>query len=354
MEHDARHNNSAVSPETRVLDRLQRHIPLVPQPYRAIAEELGLAEDDVLRHVQALKDRRLLRQLAAIFDAAALGYRSSLVAARYDPAAIDEAAALVSSHPGVSHNYQRDHDFNLWYTIAVPPGHSLEETTDRLHRLSSAQSTRLLPTLRRFKLGVRLDVAGDRAAAARESTDEPESSGGPSAPLTERDIRAVRALQDDLPVTSRPFDALAERESFDSVEELLDTAEDLRRRGAMRRFSGVVRHREAGFSANGMAVWVVEEGECERLGPIMAGFASVSHCYQRPTYPDWPYSLFTMIHGRSAGDVQECIDAIREATGLDEYSVLYSTVEYKKRRVRYFTGAWDEWDRQHAPEVTRT
>jgi len=165
-------------------------------------------------------------------------------------------------------------------------------------------------------------------------------------PLSERDIRAVKAFQDPFPVMERPFDRAAEVHGFPSTAALLETAADLHQRGVMRRFSAVLRHREAGYRANGMVVWKASPDECERAGSLMAEFAKVSHCYQRPTYEDWPYCLFSMIHGRTPEEVQECIDAIQEETGLRDYQVLYSSVEYKKARVRYFTSEWDRWRRE--------
>ena len=116
----------------------------------------------------------MLRQLSAIFDTRALGYGSALVAAKIDPARIDEAAAVISAHPGVSHNYKRNHAYNLWYTIAVPPGDSLEQHIDALHRESGALVTRRLPTLKLYKIGVKLDMTGKTAADAKADVLEHE------------------------------------------------------------------------------------------------------------------------------------------------------------------------------------
>jgi DNA-binding Lrp family transcriptional regulator len=134
----------------RLANRLQQHIPLVERPFLCLGDELGMAQEEVLERVGELKARRLIRQTSAIFEAAALGYRSSLVAARFSPDRLDAGAEVISAHPGVSHNYRRDHEFNLWYTLAVPPGSSLEETVAALGRLSGAQTSLALPTLRRF------------------------------------------------------------------------------------------------------------------------------------------------------------------------------------------------------------
>jgi DNA-binding Lrp family transcriptional regulator len=106
-------------------------------------------------------------------------------------------------------------------------------------------------------------------------------------------------------------------------------------------------HRSAGYKANAMGVWAVPEDRIEEIGPQMAGFARVSHCYHRPTYPDWPYSIFTMVHGHQAAECEETIAAIRDETGIDDYTLLWSVKEYKKTRVRYFTPDWDEWRSAH-------
>ena len=337
-----------------IVARLQLHIPLVPRPFLALADELGLSEARVIRETQALIESRLVRQVGAIFDGRALGYDSSLVAARCAPDTLERAAAIISSHPGVSHNYQRDHSFNLWYTLAVPPGRSLADEASVLHRLSGAESTRLLPAIRMFKLGVNLDM--DQSPGDTRTPEEARLNGGPesrdaNSPLTPAGIRAVQAFQEPFSVIARPFDNAASLHGFPSAEALLEEGERLRLRAALRRFSAVLRHREAGFKANGMVVWKASPAECLGAGPLMATFAKVSHCYQRPAFDDWPYSLFTMIHGRTPEEVQECIAALQDATGLPEYRVLYSSVEYKKARVRYFTDEWDTWRRtaEHSP-----
>lgn len=330
-----------------LLTRLQSHIPLTPRPFLEIGAELSLSESETIERVRALSDQRLIRQISGIFDGASLGYKSSLVAARYAPQSVQTAARIISAHPGVSHNYQRGHEFNLWYTIAVPPGQDLEAEVDALHRLTGAEATRLLPALRLFKLGVRLEMdESQRPARILERASAATAGARAAGPPSAEDIRVVRALQDPLPVTERPFDRLAESHGFPGAEALLAAGERLHERGVLRRFSAVLRHRLAGFNANGMVVWKASPEECAAAGPIMARFAAVSHCYERPDYSDWPYRLYTMIHGRTPGDVDECIAAIRRETGLDEHSTLYSEAEFKKARVRYFTEDWERWEEE--------
>jgi DNA-binding Lrp family transcriptional regulator len=153
-------------------------------------------------------------------------------------------------------------------------------------------------------------------------------------------------LQRDLPVTPRPFDLWAAEEGMDA-DELLGIAEVFIHRAYMRRFAAVLNHRKAGFGANGMAVWRVPEDQLEELGPQMAAFTAVSHCYRRPTYPDWPYSIFTMVHARSKDACEETIEAIAQEigyTGPDQRAVLYSTYEFKKIRLVYYTPEYRAWE----------
>ncbi len=338
-----------------LLNAVQWSFPLTATPYADLAERLGRREEDVISALQAAKDAGVLRQLSAIFDTRALGYSSALIAAKVDPERIDEAAEVISRHPGVSHNYKRNHAYNLWYTLAVPPGEDFDEHLDTLHRESGALVTRKLPTLTLYKIGVKLDMTGKTAADAKAEVldhEKPERRPDMEAPdLSDRDLAAIRIAQQDLPLVPRPFAVLAEEVGLTEAE-LLDTLRSFIDRKLMRRFAAVMNHRSAGFKANAMGVWAVDEGDLAEIGPQMAGFAAVSHCYRRPTYDDWPYTVFTMIHGRSARECEETVEAIASETGVDEYTLLWSVKEYKKTRVRYFTPEWDDWRAEHLTAAT--
>jgi siroheme decarboxylase len=338
--------------DRELLNAVQWDFPLESRPFAALATRLGVSEPEVRARVGKVKDTGVLRQLSAIFDTRALGYSSALVAAKVEADHIDDAAEVVSVHPGVSHNYKRNHAYNLWYTVAVPPGESLDDHVDVLHRSSGALVTRKLPTLRLYKIGVKLDMTGKTAADAKakvEAHERPERKAEMPAPdLSELEIDTIRVVQDDLPTVERPFAAYGERIGGGIAEdEVLGLLRSFKERKLMRRFAAVMNHRSAGFKANAMGVWAVPEDELEELGPRMAGFAAVSHCYRRPTYDDWPYSVFTMIHGRSARDCEATVEAIRSETGVDEYCLLWSIKEYKKVRLRYFTPEWSEWSAHH-------
>ncbi len=324
--------------DRKLLNYLQSSFPLSPYPYSEIAQALGLSHEETLSRVRTLKERGILRQVSAIFDSKRLGYRSTLAALRLPFSELDTAGAVVSRHPGVSHNYARNHIYDLWFTITLPASQSLEEEVSRLAREAGAQSFLILPMVRQFKLDARFDMVAEEAASSEPTTVRTNSAAQPVDPapvaLTSLELDAVRELQEDLPVEERPFRAMADRLDL-SEGGLLALAQDLQERGIMRRYSAQLRHRQAGFVANAMGCWIVPEDRLESAGQAMATFPQVTHCYQRPTCPDWPYSLFTMVHAQSRAGCEAVALDISKATGISDFILLFSMKEYKKTRVKY-------------------
>jgi siroheme decarboxylase len=333
--------------DKKLLNLLQGSFPLAQRPFAQVAQAAALSEPEVLARTQRLLDERIIREITPIFDTRVLGYSSMLVAAKVDPEHPWRAAKIINSHPGVSHNYLRDHEFNLWFTIATEPGSKLglPGTLDVLQRLTGAQSVRQLPTLRLFKIRMDLEMekGTDALAAAAEAIDHKEPE---AIELSERDLDVIRATQGPMEATEQPF-ARAAADLDMPVTELLEYLEGMRERRALRRVAAILFHRRAGFSANGMGVWKVPEDRILELGPRMSSYRGISHCYQRPTYPDWPYSVFTMAHGRSKEECDAILDSIAADTGIEERRTLYSSTEFKKIRLRYFTDEHAKWEAQH-------
>jgi DNA-binding Lrp family transcriptional regulator len=328
--------------DRQLLDALQEAVPLVPRPFAALGETLGLSEDEVLRRVRRLKEDEIIRQIGPIFSSRRLGYQSTLVAFCVEPDRLDEVAAVISAHPGVSHNYSRNHDYNLWFTLTLPPQQDLEEAIAHLAEESDVDDYLNLPSLRLFKLGVHFELGDKRhpkEGKERAGTErDPQGADEPVA-LTDFERDVVRILQGHMPLVKRPFEEAAAQLGVPE-ETLLATARDMDRRGVMRRFSAVLKHRRAGFTANGMACWVVPEERIVEAGQMAATFPAVSHCYQRPAYPPrWPYNLFTMVHGQSKEEVEAIVEQIHQKIGPVEHTILYSQREFKKERVRYFESA---------------
>ena len=323
-----------------LLYQMQNTFPMTERPFKAIADELNTTEAEVLATVQRLKDENIIRQTSAIFDTKRLGYTSSLVAFKVAEPAIDRAAEIINAHPGVSHNYLRNHDYNIWFTMAVTPDSTLglERTIAILQEQTGAEDAIILPTIKMFKISVKMDTTGTRA-----KKEKIKKAAHKALDLTPRHIEVIKELQKDIDVTEEPF-----REAIDRLgmtyEEFFAIAHALKDAGVMRRFATILNHRRAGFSANAMSVWSVPEVEGERYGKMLAEFSAVSHCYLRPTYPGWPYNLFAMVHAKTQEACDTLIEEMAAETGLTEYSKLYSTREFKKQRLVYFDDAFAAWE----------
>jgi DNA-binding Lrp family transcriptional regulator len=151
--------------------------------------------------------------------------------------------------------------------------------------------------------------------------------------MDDLDRRIVRAIQDGLPIVEEPF-AAAARGLGISVDELLARLRAMLERGEVRRFGASVAHRSAGFDWNVMCVWRVPAESVEAFAREAVQLGSVTHCYERPGLPGWPYNVYTMIHGRTEGDSQAVIDGVCRATGQTDYVALLSTREFKKTWTR--------------------
>jgi DNA-binding Lrp family transcriptional regulator len=335
--------------DKKLLDTMQGSFRIVARPYAEVATVLGVEEDLVLTRVRQLIEQRIIRQVTPIFDTRALGYQSMLVAAKVDAEHPWRPAKVVNAHPGVSHNYLRNHEFNMWFTVATEPDSplGLDGTLEVLKAETGAESVRQLPTLKLFKIRMDLEMSGDtetlaKAAQIVEPVDiEPQ-------PYDELDKAVIRATQGDLPIVSEPY-AGAARELGMPVDRLLTHLEGMVERGLLRRVAAILFHRRAGFSANGMGVWKVPADQVLEAGRRMAAFRGISHCYERPTYSDWPYQLFTMAHGRSKEECDAILDAVRDEVGcVEDRATLYSSTEFKKVRLLYFTEDFKRWEREHA------
>ncbi len=326
-----------------ILLRIQKHFPLVEKPFEAIANELGLSEQEVIDIIQQQKDEKIIRQTSAIFDTKSLGYKSSLVAFEIDEDKIDNAVKIINAHPGVSHNYERNHKFNIWFTCAVSPDSilGLEQTINILAKETQANDFIMLPTLKLFKISVKLDTTGKENK--KEKVIKKEKIKLDMTPL-HYDI--VKLLQNDIQIKSEPFEDIIKQLNI-TYNQFFKAVDELQQSGIMRRFASILNHRKAGFNANAMVVWDVDEKDGIAIGETAASFSAVSHCYLRPKYPNWPYNLFTMIHGKTKEDTNAVIENIANEIVSKSHMPLYSSREFKKIRLRYFTDDEKIWEQQY-------
>ena len=320
--------------DKQLLNDIQWVFPLVDRPYLEISKRHNMSEDEVMRRIAYMKDMGLIRQINAIFDTRRLGYKSALVAFAVMPDKLESVANEVNKHPGVSHNYERNHDFNMWFTLAVPPYGEMKRDLDRLASLDGVIKYRLLPTLKLYKIGVRLDMVNEDTEKPKPM-DEVKQLNPKKIEITENDKHFIRELQKDLKVIPEPFKEMAENLRITTTE-LFAKAKEYEKNGVMRRFAAILRHRDAGFSANGMVVWQVPDEKIDEIGYKLAAFPQVSHCYRRPVYSDWQFNLFSMIHARTLEAAEKIAVEMSEIVEIKDYRILFSSREFKKERVKYF------------------
>ena len=320
--------------DKELLNEIQWTFPLVTRPFDAIAKKFDTTPEIIKEKLNNLKEIGVLRQLSAIFDTRKLGYTSSLVAMEIEHDKLEYVASQINRHPGVSHNYERDHQFNLWFTLAVPPGADLNSELEKFNVLKGIKKVRKLPTLQLFKIGVKLDMIDDKKHDVAPTEEKKEIKNIKFEP-TEDDKDFIRELQKDMEIIDEPFVKAANNLGI-TEDELFSKMKHYESLGVLRRFAAILRHRQVGFTANGMIVWKVPEDRITSVGETLGSFPQVSHCYERPTYDDWPYNVFSMIHCKTHDEAYDVAKTIQNQIDVNEYKILFSSREFKKTRVEYF------------------
>lgn len=326
--------------KNQILLRIQKNFPLVDKPFLSIANELNTTEQEVIKLLNEAKNEKIIRQTSAIFDTKKLGYTSSLVAFEVALENMDDAIAILNAHPGISHNYERNHSFNIWFTIAVAPDSKLglEKTIEILAKKTKAKNHIILPTLKLFKISVKLDTTNTQSQKEHIKTKIYNDLT-----LTPQHYKLIQYLQQDIAFVQEPFAKIIKelnisyKELFNHIQEFLDA-------GVIRRYASILNHRNAGFNANAMVVWNINEENANEIGKLAASYSAVSHCYLRPKYENWQYNLFTMIHGKTKEETQSVIDDIASHITYESYMPLYSSREFKKVRINYFNDSFYEWE----------
>lgn len=331
------------SPEARLLNLIQESVPFVKKPFDKLAQSAGITPEDAIEIVRSAKDNGLIRNISGIFNGESLGYSMSLVAFMVSEENLDKAASVINSYPGVSHNYLRGGEFNVWFTIAVPPGELLEEAIHVIFLKSGASKYLVLKNEKLLKVKAVFGFGDDRNEI---SSDHSIKRGVPKK-FSEFDMQVISLLQKDLPVTGKPFEKLISDSGHTiSEDDFLSSAENFVENGYIRRYSATVRHTKAGFSSNAMVVWKYAE-KSGNLDFFMDE-KNISHLYLRSVYPGiWEYNLFSMIHARSDEELSGIIKKLSGSSGLTEYMVLRSLREFKKKRVIYFSPEFKEWEKKY-------
>lgn len=367
--------------EQRLLDIIQDAFPLEERPYRVIADMLNsqgdsceqparqtVSEQQVFEAVENLRISGVIRRIGGVYDSKKLGFISRLCAGKVptvatgasDDSALDKFAAAVNAVPAITHNYVRTHEYNVWFTVIAENEVDVQNVVDRLCAETALRDVHILSVTKKFKIDTVMRGAGAlvdsrQLAVGRNNADESQTE------LSLSDRARIRIACTDIPHTLAPF-----KDWGVSVEGLRDDLAQKR----MRRFGAILRHQQAGFAHNAMVCFGLDErrgstgspteardergmvkdereksvgfckfpelaeGTC--VGSILAKNPHVSHCYERPAFEGFPYTLYAMMHSQSAEDLQRYIKEAATSIGNPDYVVLHSVRELKKTSFEFF------------------
>jgi siroheme decarboxylase len=318
-----------------LLNRWQHGFPLVAAPFSAIADAAGLSEAQVLDVYRDAMRAGALSRIGGVWAAGAGG--AALLCALAVPAdRLLEVAAAVDALPGVNHNYEREHRYNLWFVITGPDRQALHRQLDQLQRDTGLVALRL-PMVRVYRIDLGFDLHGAAAAATLDTTTAPAAGPGTPPPVAPADAALAALVEGGLPLQPAPFAHWA-RQLGRSEGEVLATLQRWLAQGTLRRFGVIVRHHELGYDQNAMTVFDVPDAEVDACGALLASQPGVTLCYRRERAPGWPFNLYCMVHGRQAGAVRTLVAAARLASGLQDFphAVLFSRRRFKQQGASYF------------------
>ncbi len=319
-----------------ILTRIQTGFPIVSHPYAEIADKTGSSESQVIEEIASLKQQGVIRRIGAVFEPSPLGYVTTLAAAKVPADTVDAFSRAVSALPEVTHNYQRDHSWNLWFTLAAESTGQIENLLEILRRTFSVEILNL-PVFRKYKLHV--DFQPDTESAnspPAKSFSSPASALDPeTVRFSEDQIRLVRRIQGDLSLDCQPFLPIAELLCWAETQ-VLDQIRFWIDGGVIRRFGAVVRHQNMGYVVNAMLVMRVSPDTIDAAGFAASAFSQVSHCYSRIAPPAWPYNLYAMIHAKSRQEMDQTAEDILRRIHPDSHLLLLTLREFKKTSMAYF------------------
>jgi DNA-binding Lrp family transcriptional regulator len=311
---------------------LQEDLPICRQPFDDLAKYLGTDEKTLLQQTEKLKKMGVIRRISAFINYRTLGMVSTLVAAHVPQENLHAVAEAVNALENVSHNYLRQHHYNMWFTLQARSTREIDLTLTNLSDRFDIDF-HSMPVERFFKLDVRFDAMGENPDGVAFRQDVRRLPTDETVDLNEYQKRVLLKLQDELTLVSRPFESIC-GEGLER-EDVLRIIDELINNGVVRRIAAVVNYKKLGYTANVMFAGQVSQDRVAWVGEELASFPIVSHCYERKTFEGWPYNLFAMMHGQSMGEIQHVINQFVEAEQIDSFELLPTAKELKKQPVKY-------------------
>lgn len=325
--------------DAALLNEYQRELPLTERPFREVATGVGTTETAVVNRLVKLVEDGLIRRVGPVLNPPVIG-SSTLAALTVPPARFEEVSAVVNAFDQVNHNYERDHEYNMWFVVTAPTRARRTAILERIGERTGLDVL-VLPMLTEYDIDLTFPVVNDdrvaREARVGQSKDiTPTSISETATNLSPFERRVVQAVQEGLPLETTPYRSIGADLDAPTVD-VLDALRRLRSFRAIKRIGCVVDHHALGFTSNCMVVWAVPPGTIDRRAVRVAGHPAVTYCCRRRSQPDrdWPFTLFTMIHGRSRDAVDDVIDELAGGPLPVELDRLHTETVLKQTGVRY-------------------
>ncbi|MCW3130934.1 MAG: AsnC family transcriptional regulator [Methanophagales archaeon] len=326
--------------DKELLQHLQDKFPLAKRPWAEIGKRLGITEEEVLSRSERLSSDGVIRKLRTILNGQKVGgCASTLMAMRVPAEKMEKVVSIVNEYMSVTHNYQREHDYNLWFTVTTCGGKDLRSTVDEIKGRTGIPDSDVLdlPTTRVFKVDVRFKFTDFKDDSDRNEISIPNerTKMNKDDEPNETDQAILRAAQEGLPVVKEPFAGIA-REVGISQDEVIARLKRLISNGVIKRLGISINQRKVGIVANAVVAWRVPQEQVERVGKMLSSYKEVTHCYERVTIPGkWEHNLFTVIHGYNRESVEEMAKRLSEVVGISDYLVLFSNEQFKRTSVMH-------------------
>ncbi|KAB1193315.1 Lrp/AsnC family transcriptional regulator [Haloferax sp. MBLA0076] len=324
--------------DAALIDEYQSGFPVEARPFRVVAEDLGIDEEEALDRVRHLREKGIFRRFGAVLNPPVIG-SSTLAAVSAPEDRFDEVAEIINGYQQVNHNYRRDHEWNMWFVVTAGSRETRDRILSEIEERTGCEVLNL-PMLTDYYIDLEFPVMNDDRFA-RESLDETEVSAtriseDATGDLSDLDARLLVEIQDGFPLTKTPYADVAAAIDADT-DEVIAAIERLLDDGCIKRIGCIVNHVVTGFRNNCMVVWNVPDDELDARGEVVGSLPYVTLCYHRPRRPeqDWPYNLFTMIHGRDADAVDAKIDELATEYLPFDHERLYSTETLKQTGAQY-------------------
>ncbi len=303
--------------DKRLCNALQIGLPLDERPFSIIARNLKSTENQVIRRTRALLKNHVIRRLGVTINWRAIGKVSTLVTAHIEQKDLKKVISAVNKLQGVSHNYLRDHYYNLWFTLRADSQKEMDSTLKKISKQFGIEF-HSLPVERTFKLDARFDATSDGKKLLQENRKQ-NFNNVKTINLNQADLMILKKLQKGLKPVQKPSSDL----DISKINNMIES-------GVISRIGAVVNHNIIGFTANAMLACNVNKSRIETTGKKLASLQNVSHCYKRRPFNGFPFNLFAMMHGSSMTKINSQINSFVRTHKISSFVVLFTLKTLKK------------------------